>query len=349
MGIGEAPRGTVDGGWVRKQFRSDIDAIAEKLIAIFGLKYSKAKPRLSQPVARWMDFRLRSVDPTPRHVLYSDRFQRSLPIHVRGAVHAMELKFRAGENVNPYQSRGLTSHNDYSGKQPKRRTDLLWSDWGISHFHLTEKPPLPGDFFVPRSGYHLLAIVEPNVVLFIDAVPHLQGEQYADVALLGTVQRCWPTYMERYEVRGCIVDGDELSTGDRLNLRQNGVNSFVQIDGKLYMGPGMGVTTAVTALNVTLQADRVMDAVDDLATWVSDPDGPFLGHAAVADLAEPEFSLGVFGNALAVYEARSKHAFCLPRHADADDRDLHKLFLPAWAGDAVAAHAPLLPGVAEAK
>lgn len=340
---------TLDVERLRGRFRADIESLAESLVTMFGLKHSKEVQHLACAVDRWMDFRQRSIDPVPRDVLYSDRFQRPLPLDVQRAIQLLELKFRLGENVNPYQGKGLTLHNDYSGKRERQRTDLLWSDWKISHFHLTEKPPLPGDFFVPRSGYHLLAIVEPNVVLFIDAVPHLQGEQYADVALLGTVQRCWPTYMERYEVRGCIVDGDELPTGDRLNLRQNGVNSFVQIDGKLYMGPGMGVTTAVTALNVTLQADRVMDAVDDLATWVSDPDGPFLGNAAVADLEEPEFSLGVFGNALAVYEARSKHAFCLPRHADADDRDLHKLFLPAWAGDAVAAHAPLLPGVAEAK
>lgn len=289
-----------------------------------------------------MDFRLRSIDPVPRDVLYSDRFQRPLPAHVQRAIKLLELKFRVGDNVNPYQGKGLTLHNDYSGKRERQRTDLLWSDWKISHFHLTEKPPLPGDFFVPRSGCHLLAIVEPNVVLFIDAVPHLQGEQYADVDLLRTVERCWPTYMARYEVRGCIAERDELSAGDRLNLRQNGVNSFIQIDGKMYTGPGMGVTTAVTALNVTIQADRVMDAVDELATWVSDPEGPFLGNEAVADCAEPEFSLGVYKNALTVYEARSNHAFCLPRNAEADPRDLHELFLPAWVGDVVAARVPQL-------
>lgn len=66
------------------------------------------------------------------------------------------------------------------------------------------------------------------------------------------------------------------------------------------MGPGMGVTTAVTALNVTVQADKVMDAVDELATWVVDPDSPFFRNAAAAGCAAPKFSLGIYGNAIAV-------------------------------------------------
>lgn len=230
----------VDKETVRIRFRSDIEGLAEGLVATFGLKYSKAEKHLSWALGRWMDFRLRYVDPQPRTVLYSDRFARQLPAHIRRMVSEMEVRFEKGENVNPHQGKGLILHNDYSGVRQDQRTDLLWADWKILHFHLTDKPAKRGEFFAPRSGHHLLALVEHDVALFIDALPHLKGAQYADLDLLKTVKRCWPGYLDRYEIKGVLPDKNRTDA-EHYELRRNGVGTFVYIDGKAYMGPGMGV------------------------------------------------------------------------------------------------------------
>lgn len=323
---------------VRIRFQSDIEWLAESLIATFGLKYSRAEKHLSWALGRWMDFRLRYVDPCPRHVLYSDRFQRTFPIDVARAIRHIEFKFRAGENVNPHQSKGI-SGNDYSGKRHERRTDLLWADWNILHFHLTEKSAEPGEFFVPRSGHHLLAIVERDVVLFIDAVPHLKGAGYADLEMLKTVERCWPDYLARYEIKGVLPDKNRTDV-EHYELRRNGVGTFVCIDGKAYMGPGRGVTTAVTSLSVGMTADSVLDAVDELADMVCDPADQFLKKVSDHGVTSPEFNLILYAQELAVFEKKSDHAFTIPRGTGSWLSKLHDTFYPQWAADVTASVRP---------
>lgn len=333
---------------VQVRFRTDIEALAEGLVATFGLKYSKAEKHLSWALGRWMDFRLRYVDPHSRTVLFSDRFAKQIPMHVRRMVGEMAGRFQKGENVNPYQGKGLILHNDYSGRRHDQRTDLLWADWKILHFHLTDKPAKQGEFFTPRSGYHLLALVEHDVVLFIDALPHLKGAQYADVELLRTVKRCWPEYLERYEVKGILPDKN-WTGAEHYELRRNGVGAFVHIDGKVYMGPGMGVTSAVTSLNVGVNADRVLDAIDELADVVCDPTEQFQRGVSAHGVVMPEFSLIFCPRGLAVYESQSNHAFALPRGQSSWLSYLHDSFYPQWAADAVAQQEVALAGVAGGK
>lgn len=48
------------------------------------------------------------------------------------------------------------------------RTDLLWADWGIHHFHLTKSENLDENGFCKRSDFLLFAIVRNDCVYFLD-------------------------------------------------------------------------------------------------------------------------------------------------------------------------------------
>lgn len=322
---------------MRLRFRADIEAVAEHLITVFGLMYSKAEARLSSPIYRWIDFRMRHIDSQPRAVLYSDRFPQLLPVHIARAIKTMELRFSHGEDVNPYQGKGLILHNDFSGKERGLRTDLLWADWKISHFHLTNKVARSGEYFVPRSGYQLFALVEHNVVLFIDALPHPRGSQYADIELLKTVQRCWPEYFDQFELKS-IMPGENVTDTQRYESRRSGISVPVYLNGKAYVGPGMGITTASTALRVTVMGDRMLQGIRDLADMVCAPDGQFQQEVTARSITDPRFSLRLIPMGLAVCEERSDIAFPLPRAKDGNSNwisDLHDTFYPEWAAEVV--------------
>lgn len=49
-----------------ERFRSDIEAISKTLADYCGLTHSKAAQGLNPALLRWLDFRLRFVDPKPR-------------------------------------------------------------------------------------------------------------------------------------------------------------------------------------------------------------------------------------------------------------------------------------------
>jgi len=276
-----------------------------------------------------MDFRLRYVDAIPRSIIYSDRFRRNIPVHILRALQKFELKLRMGEDINPYQSKGMVA-NDFSGRNKVNRTDLLWADWKIQHFHLTEADPLPENYFTPRSGWQLFTIIEGPQCFFIDVLPHPKGAEYANRELLNTVKRCLPQYIDRFELKG-ILPGDDFTQQQHYKLRRAGVATPFYSDGKVYMGPGGGITTAGTALNVTMKGAKVRSLVDALASYVCSSDSDIQRHIIGQGINEPEFLLCLTPRGLAVLEKKSDHAFVLPRLNETQSSllaDLHDMLLP---------------------
>lgn len=109
-------------------------------MTLFGLEFKREVQHLSDPLFRWLDFRLRYIDPLPRSVLVSKKFPKRLPVSAETGLHLLERRFRDGIDVNPYQSKSLIRFNDLSGEKRAKRTDFLWADWGITHLHLSDLP-----------------------------------------------------------------------------------------------------------------------------------------------------------------------------------------------------------------
>jgi hypothetical protein len=322
---------------LRIRFHKELDEICEFFISSFGLSHSKDEAHLSSPLFRWMDFRLRYIDPIPRTIIYSDKFSTKLPIHIQRALNKLEVKIRMGEDINPYQSKGIIS-NDVSAKKKTNRTDRLWADWKIQHFHLTENDPPENDYFVPRSGWQLFAIIEGSEVFFIDALPHLKGSEYSDIELMETVRRCLPQYMERFELKG-ILSGTNPTKEELDQLRKAGGFRPLNIGGKVHMGPGRGITTAGTALDVTMKEDRVRVGIDALANYVCSPESDTQKHVIDKGIEDPEFHFSATHQGLGIVEAKSDHAFLLPRVTEKSSNplaQLHDLLLPEGAAKFIA-------------
>ena len=325
----------LDENEVAATFRGNANVISGDLISAFGLRFRQEVDHLSSPLDRWLDFRFRYVDPQPRPVVFSDQFPKAnLPADAKAGLENLVQLIQEGGDINPYQGRGLILRNDTSGNKKDSRTDLLWADWGILHFHLTADPIPDDQFFSKAADYLAFCLVGGNVVAFIDILRHPDKEGFSEPKLIETVHRNWPDFLEQYALKG--LSGEGVKSKEEIHLlRSSGVASFVALGGKVYMSPGMGVTSAATAAKITLVADRFHGYLRGLAQMVCDPSGQFLAEVARLGTQSPKFILAVTPAGLAVYDEVSRCAFKLPKGKPGEEgsflNEIRNLLAPDWA------------------
>jgi hypothetical protein len=320
------------------QFQEDVDHIATDLVTSYGLKFAEEVAHLSEPLLRWLDFTTRFIPPAPRSILRSNKFPKALTPETQAALEAIEQLFITGKDVNPYQSKGLILYNDTSTTKRQQRTDLLWADWGIHHLHLTTLPALPGEYFSPRSEWLLFCLVVKNSVGLIDIRNHSEKDIFSDPSLIKIVVQTWPEFMDRFKLKGVLPPTSSNHTAAEIaSLRRAGVASFVEIDKQLFIGPGMGVTTASTPTRISQASMKIRRCVHELVKVVIDPSGQFSYDAKASGVANPAYNLVLTPRGLAVYENKSSKAFVLPRRNFSNDQsflsELHDLLSPKWAVD----------------
>lgn len=231
---------------IKTRFHQNLERIALNLIAAYGLEFKQEINNLSDPLFRWLDFRLRYIDPIPRQIFFSNRFPKKLPPSAENGLHRLEVLISEGKDVNPFQSKGLIRFNDISGKKRAKRTDLLWADWGIVHLHLTDKPVPTGSYFSDRScssgeSWLLFCIFTGDTVGFIDIRKHDDDFLFSDQDMIRIIKENWPHFMERFKLKGILPTENHITNCELDNLRKSGTNWLTCIDGDTYIGPGMGI------------------------------------------------------------------------------------------------------------
>lgn len=319
----------------KENFQRNIDEIALSLIQHFGLRFRQEEENLSCPLNRWLDFRCRYVDPLPRKVVLSNAFPKSgLPASAQSGLSDLLKKFSSGENVNPYQGRGLILRNDTSGSNKHSRTDLLYADWNLLHFHLSDAPIPPGQFFSKPADYLAFCLIGGDVVAVVDVIPHPDRSGFANTDLFATMADSWPQYIEQYELKG-VLAGNIFSSPEISELREAGVTTFMKHNGKAYMGPGGGITSAGTSLQIGRSCDFLRDTVDILANMVDDPAGQFQIHPYIKKTSKPSFILGLEHRGLCVRENTTQTHFLInrPRPNQAPSRleSMSDMLAPEWA------------------
>lgn len=292
------------------EFLRNLDEIAANLVAGFGLKHSLEVNGLQTPLLRWMDFRLRTIDPRPRKIHASDRFPKSLDEPTAKALRVIEQAVRNGDDINPFQGKGLL-RSDSSGKKRGERTDLLWADWGIHHLHLGEAST--HQYFSARGDFLLFAMFFADAALLIDVLPH-SGDPllFAREDLIRVVAKNWPSVVEPYRLRGTLIPERALDDNDRKTLRKAGLEAPLVIDGKAYFSPGHGVTSASTPGKVTDAMFRLRRNVRFLAQQVLEPEGQFLAVLAKEGRQNIHFSLRLCPQGVVVYERSTDYGWTLP-------------------------------------
>jgi len=314
------------------KFVQDLEGIASTLIGYCGLSHAKEVGHLSEALLRWVDFRLRFVEPKPRQVYYSNRFPKKLPKAVRRALRAFEKANLAGDDINRFQGKGLTKHHDVSGNKPAKRTDHLWADWNIHHFHLAPLSLDPDAYYSDRSDWLLFAMVIGDEIAFIDVTDHGKGA-LENQELFETFVQSWPEAAEPFQLKGMLAPNTRRTAEEIKQLRIAGISSPLVMDGAAYM-PGAGITTASTASRGTMARNDIVRGARDLARLVLDPGNPLIHEIDVAGVVGADLGLSLTPKGIGIFGRDHNTCWLVPRAQGVWVRTtvgrMSELMLPEW-------------------
>ena len=317
------------------KFIQDLEAIASSLIGYCGLPHAKEVGYLSEALLRWMDFRLRFVEPKPRKVFYSNRFPKKLPKAVRRALKAFENANLAGDDINRFQGKGLTKHHDVSGSKPAKRTDHLWADWNIHHFHLVPLSEDNGTYYSERSGWLLFAMVIGDEIAFIDVTEHGKGA-LENQKLFEIFVRSWPEAAESSRLKGLLPSTTRRTAEEVRQLRTVGVSSPLVVDGAVYMPGAGGITAASTSLRGTMARNDIVRGARDLARIVLDASNPLIPEINASDATGTDLCLALTPKGIAIFGKPHDTCWLVPRAqgvwANSTVGRMSDLMLPEWLG-----------------
>lgn len=243
---------------LKYKFWNDLQEISKSLCEKHHLKYN---PNDEQPIRRWISFVARLIEPKERFSYFSKGFWTRIPKECISAVHLLADKFEYGENVNPYQSKTIKLNN--LSEKKGRRTDLLWADWNIHHFHLPTSNPLDKDGFSSRSEYLLFAYVGNDYVCFLDVKHHKDDDCFSNPFFIQQIVESWPQLAESKRIKGISI-GDKLNAKEIAEFRKNGLMAPISLNGNVYM-MGQGISTAGTPTNDIVLYDMLLSEIELLS------------------------------------------------------------------------------------
>lgn len=285
-----------------------------------------------------MDYRLRHISAAQRVVVKSNLFPiAGLSAGTEAALADLQARFETGGDVNPFLSK-TTVTNDVSGAKRVRRTDGLWADWKIHHFHLSSEPMAAGARFSKRSDWLLFAMVYDDAVAFIDVRSHGEDDLWTQTDLLGTFIDSWPQQAEPFRVSAMRLDSRPMTPKEHAEFRAIGLNMPVEHKGEHYLAPGGGITSALSSAAASTESLAVKHQAGVVARWLDLPDNHIRLEVQSSGIAKPKFFLGPSDQGLCIVEKTDgEKPWLLPR-ADAQSgvegsalSRLHDLFLPEWA------------------
>ena len=251
-----------------------------------------------------VEWLLRLPDRRPRRVQWSWVLRSKIlrPIEIQG-LERIAANFFAGNDLRAFLGTATSSLRQRHKEAPKSgaakgklrwQPDLLFSDWGIHHFHLGPDLDAKGKK-VLRSERVLFAYLTNTDAYFIDVLPHKKadgGIAWADKEILEKLDSEWPDVLARFELRGVMLPAksDSPSSAEIHSLRQTGVNPMLTINNKVYLGPGMGIATDRSSTRAVRLSDEIRYELNQMDQMFRDSQEHSKAHLFVA----ADASIGYF-------------------------------------------------------
>ncbi|CCO45877.1 conserved hypothetical protein [Vibrio nigripulchritudo SOn1] len=199
------------------------------------------------------------ISPLPRVVHVARNF--SAPEKYTGVIDTIKSDFAHGREVNKRLSRKI--------REDKIYTDNLLADWGIHHLHL-------GDSLIPKGknkglfkgNKELLFVLVTNEAAYLIGV--FDHHSWTRSEVLEIVYDNWSYLIEKHELKGVVGLAREVTEKDRYELRTANVNTPIQVRGKIFMGPGGGLTLGGIGGKDVSKANLVLRAAKQTEDWVNE-------------------------------------------------------------------------------
>ena len=228
---------------------ADFDRIADEKLKKQGVK-RKSKSRAGLDYYRLQQ---RLVENKPRIVKKSRDF--SCPQGYEKALKLIEKVIEQGKNIHPFMTRNLKN---------LRNEDLLLSDWGIYHLHLSdETDDKKRDGFMKRSDKLLMVRIDKNCVYFITVVSHNKKNLWTLKRYIQIIRDNWPETIEKYRLQD-VKAVEHISEDKHTLARKKHALTITELeDGTCYMLLGGGYASDGSSITAVRMYDTFMEQLQD--------------------------------------------------------------------------------------
>ena len=223
----------------------------------------------------WIHYRARRIPQRPRQVTMSNEVESHRSTYP--AFDQIASQLRMGEDVTPWLS------DTIGRKRTDPKADLMFNDWQIIHFHLGNVFATPNK--IARTSDLLFAYITDDRSVFINVLPH---GSWTMQALLEILLHTSPSDMERSELKNVVGVSHHYTADEVYTLRKSGVNAAFEIDNRIFMAPGFGITSSRHAARSTFYLMKLRRALKSVLAAIEKNELPVhLMSMISADLSLP--------------------------------------------------------------
>ncbi len=239
--------------------REDYIELCRRRLLSISPKYKPKKD--NSPVYDLERYFFRRIKSQKRELHASKCLTKISAVH-KPALREISDAIQNGHELLRFQSRFLKKI-DYD--------DMMLGDWGIHHFHLNTT--IEADGYVKRTDELLFARFTEKDAYLVGIYNH--GD-WTDRNIIETIHSEWPESIECFRMNVVSLEHD-ISESNRKKLRNSGVNTPIQVaDSTVYMGPGMGISTAKSPILTTMNGDRQLRYLDDGSKYIEENISDFI-------------------------------------------------------------------------
>lgn len=200
----------------------------------------------------------RMITPIKRNVILSNELiykitYKEINNDLINVINIIKMEFENGIDVNPRLSKSLEQISF---------NDKLLNDWNIYHLHLSNHKNNKEYYFYDRTSQLLFIYLTNSTAYFLDICDEHKNNPviFSQQKLLKIIDDNWHDLLSKY----CLNEIVSVDVKDDLNraiARDKNTFYFETINGKVYLPPGGGLTSAGTSQRCLKITDDIINEI----------------------------------------------------------------------------------------
>lgn len=247
---------------LQNQLKEQILSYFEKNKFFYGHKknINKAIKKLNTDklLELYIYLQKRMITPIKRNVILSNELiykitHKEINNDLINVINIIKMEFENGIDVNPRLSKSLEQISF---------NDKLLNDWNIYHLHLSNHKNNKEYYFYNRTSQLLFIYLTNSTAYFLDICDEHKNNPviFSQQKLLKIIDDNWHDLLSKY----CLNEIVSVDVKDDLNraiARDKNTFYFETINGKVYLPPGGGLTSAGTSQRCLKITDDIINEI----------------------------------------------------------------------------------------
>ena len=247
---------------LQNQLKEQILSYFEKNKFFYGHKKNKNKAikklNTDKLLELYIYLQKRMITPIKRNVTLSNELiykitHKEINNDLINVINIIKMEFENGIDVNPRLSKSLEQISF---------NDKLLNDWNIYHLHLSNHKNNKEYYFYDRTSQLLFIYLTNSTAYFLDICDEHKNNPviFSQQKLLKIIDDNWHDLLSKY----CLNEIVSVDVKDDLNraiARDKNTFYFETINGKVYLPPGGGLTSAGTSQRCLKITDDIINEI----------------------------------------------------------------------------------------